>query len=152
MCFRLKYMRYKVQMADFIMSVAVCIYAWWIHNNSRFQKFVKSCIVSIIAAWAAATFLMSLSELAFGFMLACKLQTAEWVNAMSNEVSICIFWIFVVVLGIGVYLGIRALLMDVIRGTQRGYRDTFGLKPSTEERLDRLEDSIATVIRELKNR
>jgi len=66
---------------------------------------------------------------------------------MSNEVSIYIFWTFVIVLGLGVYLGIRALLMEVIRKTQIGYRDTFGSQPSTDDRLNKLESEVSTLKR-----
>jgi len=136
-------------MADFIISIAICIYVWWIRNNSRFQKFGKNFIVSLGVAWIGSTAIASLSELVLGFMLVFQWQTSEEIIAMSNTVFVVVFWSFVGILGLGVYLGLRALMIDILRKTQNGYRDTFGLKPSTEERLKQLESDMSTIKKRL---
>ena len=136
-------------MADFIISIAICIYVWWIRNNSRFQKFGKNFIVSLGVAWIGSTAIASLSELVLGFMLVFQWQTSEEIIAMSNTVFVVVFWSFVGILGLGVYLGLRALMIDILRKTQNGYRDTFGLKPSTEERLEQLESDMSTIKKRL---
>jgi len=47
---------------------------------------------------------------------------------MSYKMARIIFWIFAIVIGIGVYLGLRAVLIDIIRKTKDGYKDTFILR------------------------
>ena len=61
---------------------------------------------------------------------------------MSYKMARIIFWIFAIVIGIGVYLGLRAVLIDIIRKTKDGYKDTFILKPSIEKCIKNIEDRI----------
>ncbi|GEM_PF-3727278 len=138
-------------MVDFIISIALAIYYWWKHHNSRFQIFFKNFIVSIGFAWVFSTAIASLSELVLGCILAFKLYSTEEITFMSNITLIVVFWSFVVILGLGVYLGIRAILMDFIRKTKDGYKDTFVSKPSTEERLNKLEYEIDKLKKDKSN-
>lgn len=116
-------------MVDFIISGILAIYHWWKNcNKTKLQLFFKNCIASILVAWATSTFFMSLFELFSGFVLVTNLQTTEQVNTMSYKMARIIFWIFAIVIGIGVYLGLRAVLIDIIRKTKDGYKDTFILR------------------------
>lgn len=139
-------------MVDFITSIALVIYHWWKHHNSRFQIFLKNCIVSIGFAWVFSTAIASLSGLVLGCMLAFNLYSPEEITAMNNTILIVVFWSFVGILGLGVYLGIRAILMDVLRKTQSGYRDTFGAKLSIEDRLGKVETDIAIIKKKLEDK
>jgi len=128
---------------DFLISAIYSIHKWWIQGISVLRIFIKNIIVSVGVAWATSTFLLSLSGLALGFMLAFKLQPATWVNDMSNQALVIGFWVFVIVLGAGVYLGIRALLIDIIAKNKKGYKDTFGSRVSTDDRITNIENDLS---------
>jgi hypothetical protein len=137
-------------MLDFVLSTIFRIRDWWIRGDSRLYKFIKNFIISLGIAWAASLFVLSMLELVLGFILVFKLRTTEWVGNMSDQAFVVGFWVFVVVLGLGVYLGIRALLIDVIAKTQDGYRDTFGSTVSTKRKINKLEDDLGKVKKEIK--
>jgi succinate dehydrogenase hydrophobic anchor subunit len=130
---------------DFIVSAIHSLHKWWIQGISTLRIFIKNIIISVGVAWATSTFLLSLSGLVLGFMLAFKLQPATWVNDMSNQVLVIGFWVFVIVLGAGVYLGIRALLIDIIAKNKKGYDDTFGSRVSTDDRITDIENDLSQI-------
>lgn len=132
---------------DIVISAIYSIRKWWVQGISTLRIFVKNIIVSVGVAWATSMFLLSLSGLVLGFTLAFKLQPATWVNDMSNQVLVIGFWVFVIILGAGVYLGIRALLIDIVAKNKKGYEDTFGSRISTDDKITNIENDLSQIKR-----
>lgn len=61
---------------------------------------------------------------------------------MNEQVAIYVFWTFIIVVGLGVYLGIRALVIDIVAKSKIGYKDTFRGTVSMDDRMTKVEKDI----------